>query len=174
MKKRTEKPEKLTREKLDQLKLTEAGKQVINDHQESMVKWRNSDKYSVNDFPRRRIYVVLLRNIKSKRLYAYVDAAKTKVSETQCQLFHTTPPYYSRPDLFDISRYRQPSGYNGSELALQSLEKVKKMKGAEDFEIFVSRIGSKKCPIKVKLPSNINSREFGTFKIKNIDKQVTA
>lgn len=161
MKKRTEKPEHIT---LEERRLP-GNEEMAADYRLRMNAWRESNHYTAKEFPKRRYYVVLLRNKKTGMLCAY-DDTKTVLSASHVMLFTTRIPYQAKNGKFSIKEYRRPDGYSGHEQATKTMKRLQEKGNADLYEMFVSRVGSKKCPIKVMIDPLFDVSRRAPFKVK--------
>ena len=95
--------------------------------------------------------MVLIENIETKKISAYTEIPTQLTSKNKCKLFYSHLGGYNYKNPFNLSEYRKPDGYTGAENANKAVKELKKMKNAHLYNIFISRIGSKKCPVKVKI-----------------------
>ena len=146
MKKRTKKPEPISLE----FRKLPGNEEIASKYRLRMKAWRESNRYLAREFPKRRYYVVLLRNKETGKITAYNDGHKI-LSNDMCMLFTKKMPYVGRNGdaKFSLKEYRKPDGYSGHERAHRVADDLRKKRNSELYDIFVSRTGSKNCPIKV-------------------------
>ena len=124
-----------------------------------------SNHYTVNDFPKQRYYVVLAKCKETGVICGWNDAAPDKALSTSQVLIYKTPRSRFRNRDFRLKEYRK-FDYTGHYNACHYARNLFKRKGSEKFEIFVARVGSKNCPIKVKIRPELKNQIRATFCLK--------
>lgn len=126
--------------------------------------WRESSLYQLSDFPKRRYYAVLAKSVKSGEIFGYNVGKNSPISRTQLRIY-AAGDYEFRNKKFRLDEFRDCK-YKGFRDADEACVKLRGYKGSEKFEIFVVRIGSKKCPIKVKLDKRSRRTGYAIFTLK--------
>jgi hypothetical protein len=136
---------------------------------EARKKYTDSSKYKATDFPKLRTYVILVRVLSTGQIYAYCDDTHTNglpVSASRCKLFKNSPKHHD-DRLFTLRNYRED--YNGPIVKVthwlnKNMPDV--LHDKSKFDMFISRVGSKNCPVKIKLSTKLKNQIRATFKVK--------
>lgn len=128
-------------------------------------KYNESDKYTISDFTKKRYYVVLARSRESGTLYGFYDQHKNPISESKL-LIYTTSLLSFKGSTFRLKALRRYP-YSGHSNAEHNASRLRGMKGSKKFDIFVARVGSKNCPVKVKIKPELKNQARASFVVKD-------
>jgi len=131
-------------------------------------KYTDSNKYSAKDFPKLRTYVILVKVLKTGVYYAYCDDTTTNgypVAASRCTLFRASPRHHGDRS-FTLKTLRDD--YNGYRRVKHWFDKNMpyNLRDKSKYDMFISRVGSKNCPIKVKIKPHLKNQVRASFTVR--------
>ncbi len=129
--------------------------------------WKDSNLYTASDFPKVRTYVILVRVLATGKIGAY-DHRTGKFTKNKCSLFSNNPTSRgNRP--FTLKEYRNRNGSNAAPKRVNHWLKYNIPDTFKDktlYDMFIARVGSKKCPIKVKFEPHSRNQVRASFVVR--------
>ena len=108
-----------------------------------------------------KTYAILMRHKVTKVIYGYLGGNKLKFSPNHCQIYRRHRDWQNWSKVKDINIPLNDWVWDNT--LLEQVEKIRKEieDSYPDFDVFITRLGSKKCPIIVNWNDLVEAKSNG-------------